>query len=74
MLLLAGRGDQRTWLLGGFLLLKATLAPLHMVYASLWKIQPHMIEGFALETSAPAKLLAHRYLLPFLFAPAFLFA
>ena len=73
-MLLLGRGDRRTWLLGGFFLLKATLAPLHIVYASVWEIQPHMIEGLALETSAPAKLLAHLYLLPFLFAPAFLFA
>ena len=74
VLLLAGRGDQRAWLLGGFFLLKATLAPLHMVYASVWEIQPHLIEAFALEASAPAKLLAHVYVLPFLFAPAFLWA
>ncbi len=45
VLLLAGRGDQRAWLLGGFFLLKATLAPLHMVYASVWEIQPHLIEA-----------------------------
>ncbi|MXW34837.1 MAG: hypothetical protein F4Z60_04405, partial [Chloroflexi bacterium] len=74
VLLLAGRGDQRAWLLGGFFLLKATLAPLHMVYASVWEIQPHLIDGFALEAPAPAKLLAHVYVLPFLFAPAFLWA
>ena len=36
LLLLAGRRDRQTWLLGGYFLLKATLAPLPMLYAFLW--------------------------------------
>ena len=55
LLLLAGRGDQRTWLLGAYFLLKATLAPLHMFYASLWEIPPHVIEGFLLESAGPGQ-------------------
>ena len=74
LLLLAGRGDQRTWLLGAYFLLKATLAPLHMFYASLWEIPPHVIEGFLLDPPAPARLLGYLYVHPFLFAPAFLWA
>ena len=55
LLLLACRGDQRTWLLGASFLLKATLAPLHMFYAALWEIPPHLIEGFMLDPPAPGQ-------------------
>ena len=74
LLLLAGRGDQRTRVLGAYFLLKATQAPLHMFYASLWEIPPHLIEGFLLDPPVPARLLGYLYVHPFLFAPAFLWA
>ena len=74
LLLLAGRGDQRTRLLGAYFLLKATQGPLHMFYASLWEIPPHLIEGFMLDPPPPARLLGYLYVHPFLFAPAFLWA
>ena len=40
LLLWAGRGDWRTWLLGVYSLLKATQAPLHMLPASVIELPP----------------------------------
>ena len=39
LLLLAGRRERRTWLLGGYFLFRATLAPLHMLPA-FWDRYP----------------------------------
>ena len=40
LLLLAGRHDRRTWLLGGYFLFRATFAPLHMLPAFLGHMPP----------------------------------
>ena len=40
LLLIAGRRDLRTWLLGVYCLLKATLPPLHMLPAFFLEIAP----------------------------------
>ena len=40
LLLWAGRGDWRTWLLGVYCLLKATNAPLHMLQAFVLELPP----------------------------------
>ena len=75
LLLLAGRRDRRTWLLGGYFLLKATLAPLPMLYAFLWgMLTPDMVEGYIRELPATGRLLGYLYVHPHLYAPAFLWA
>ena len=75
LLLLAGRRDRRTWLLGAYFLLKATLAPLHMLFAFIGDMPPpHLIQGFILDPPAPHKVLGYLYVHPYLFAPAFLWA
>ena len=75
LLLLASRGNQRTWLLGIYFLLMATLAPLHLFQAVLWEMPaPPQIETYILEMPAPSRLLAHACALPFMLAPAFMWA
>ena len=75
LLLLAGRRDPRTWLLGVYFLVQATVAPLHMILAFLWEIPPAaQLEAFVLEMPSPNRLLGYLYVPPFLFAPAFLWA
>ena len=74
LLFLAARGDRRTRLLGAYFLLKAPAAGLHLIAASLWEIPSHVVEGFLLGPPAPARLLAYLCAIPFLFAPAFLWA
>ncbi len=74
VLLLAGRGDRRAWLLGAYFLLKATQVPLHIFLASLWEIPVPRVEGFLLDPPPLAVLLGYLYVWPFLFAPAFLWA
>ena len=75
LLLLAGRRDRRTWLLGGYFLLKATVAPLLMLYAFLWGTPPpDMIAAYLVELPAAGGLLGYLSLQPHLYAPAFLWA
>ena len=75
LLLYAGRRDQRTWLLAVYFLVKATLAPLHMIQAFLWEIPPAaQLEAFMLAPPEPNRLFGYLYVHPFLFAPAFLWA
>ena len=74
LLPLAGRRDRRTWLLGAFFFLMATLAPLHVLYAVFWAMPPDGVEAFVLELPASGKLLDYLYVHPYMFAPAFLWA
>ena len=74
LLLLAGRRDRRTRLLGAYFLLKAPAAGLHMTAASLWELPPHLIEAFILDPPASARLLCYVCVHPFLFAPALVWA
>ena len=74
LLLLAGRRDRRTWLLGAYFLLTATLAPLDLLFAFFWAMPPDMDERTILELPASGKLLLYVYFHPYLFAPAFLWA
>ena len=75
LLLFAGRRDRRTWLLGGYFLFKATLAPLHMLPAFWGQMPPaHLLQPSVWEMAAPARafLLLCAYPLAFAVAPAFL--
>ena len=74
LLLLAGRRDRRTWLLGAYFLLTATLAPLDLLVAFFWAVPADMADRFVLEMPASGKLLLYLYFHPYLFAPAFLWA
>ena len=75
LLLVAGRRDPRTRLLGTYFLVSATIAPISMASAFLWEMPPpDMAEDFVLEMPAAAKLLGYLYVHPYLFAPAFLWA
>ena len=74
LLLLAGRRDRRTWLLGGYFLLTATLAPLDLLFVFFWAVPFDMVNRFILEMPASGKLLLYLYFHPYLFAPAFLWA
>ena len=75
LLLLAGRRDPRTWLLGAYFLLIATIAPFTILFAFFGEIPtPDKVEGFMLEMPAPVRLFGYLYAHPYLFAPAFLWA
>ena len=74
LLLLSGRRERRTRLLGAYFLLKAPFAGLHMIAASLWEIPPEVVEAFLLDPPAPARLLGYLCVHSFLFAPAFIWA
>ena len=75
LLLLAGRRDRRTRLLGGYFLLQAAIAPYHMFNAFLWGMPDlDMIESYILEMPVSGVLLEYLYLHPYLYAPAFLWA
>ena len=74
LLLLAGRRERRTWLLGAYFLLTATLAPLDLLFAFFWAVPADMADRFVLELPASGKLLLYLYFHPYLFAPAFLWA
>ena len=76
LLLLAGRRDRRTWLLGVFFLFKATASPLHMLPA-FWGYMPPpelMNEGGLFDMPAPVTAFLYLYVGPFLYAPACLWA
>ena len=75
LLLLAGRGDRRTWLLGVYFLFKATYAPLHMLPAFWGEMPaPQALPAAFWTLSAPTRVFLHLYSYPFLFAPAMLWA
>ena len=61
LLLIGGRHDRRTWLLGAYFLLQATLVQPSVMLAYVWGIPPSDLFGYP-------------YVYPFLFAPAFLWA
>ena len=75
LLLWAGRGDWRTWLLGVYSLLKATNAPLHMLPAFLLELPPpEEYAAYLQQLPADSRLFLLFYVPAFLFAPAFLWA
>ena len=75
LLLWAGRGDWRTWLLGVYCLLKATHAPLHMLPAFVLELPPAAeYAAYLQHLPADSRLLLAFYVPAFLFAPAFLWA
>ena len=75
LLLWAGRGDWRTWLLGVYSLLKATNAPLHMLPAFVLGVPPPPeYAAYLQHLPADHRLLLAFYVPAFLFAPAFLWA
>ena len=75
LLLWAGRGDWRTWLLGVYCLLKATNSPLYMLQAFFLELPPPPVYAAFLQHLPTAnRVLAALCVPAFLFAPAFLWA
>ncbi len=77
LLLLAGRHDRRTWLLGGYFLFKATVALPHMLPAFWGQMPPpDVLETSFREMSTPTRIFLFLYALPqaYAVAPAFLWA
>ena len=75
LLLWAGRGDWRTWLLGVYSLLKATQAPLLMLPAFVLELPPPPeYAAYLQHLPADSRLFTALYVPAFLFAPAFLWA
>ena len=76
LLLFAGRRDRRTWLLGGYFLFRATVAPLHMLPASLGHMPPaDLLQASIWEMPRPTMALLHLgAFLALAIAPAFLWA
>ncbi len=75
LLLAAGRHDLRTRPLGFYCLLKATLAPLHMLPAFFLELPPpEQFSAFAQALPASSRLVLYLYVPSYLFAPAFLWA
>ena len=75
LLLWAGRGDWRTWLLGVYCLLKATNQPLYMLQAFFLELPPPPeYAAFLQHLPADSRVFAALYVPAFLFAPAFLWA
>ena len=77
LLLIAGRRERRTWLLGGYFLFRATLAPLHVLPAFLGHLPPaDLLPASLWEMPAPTMTLLHVCGLPLALAvpPAFLWA
>ena len=75
LLLWAGRGDWRTWLLGVYCLLKATTEPLYMLQAFFLELPPPPeYAAFLQHLPADSRVFAALYVPAFLFAPAFLWA
>ena len=75
LLLLAGRREPRSRLLGVYCLFKATQAPQFMLPAFLLEMPPPPLYGtFLVEMSPAVQLFAVLYLPIFLFAPAVLWA
>ena len=61
LLLVGGRRDRRTWLLGAYFLLQATVVQASVLLAYVWDLPLSDLFGYP-------------YVYPFLFAPAFLWA
>ena len=75
LLLLAGRRERRTWLLGIYCLLRATQPQLHMLPAFLLELPPpEQLSTHLLDLPASSRLFLYLYVPSFLFAPAFLWA
>ncbi len=75
LLLSVGRRDRRTRLLAVFFLLKATLAPMHILPAVLWGLPPpHLLHTAPSGLPAPTRIFFYLYAYPFAFAPAVLWA
>ena len=75
LLLWAGRGDWRTWLLGVYFLLEATTAPLHMLQAFFLELPPPPeYAAFLQQLPVANRLFSALYVSAFLFAPAVLWA
>ena len=76
LLLFAGRRDRRTWLLGGFFLFRATLAPLHMLPGLLGQMPPFTMSDVPVwDVPLPTAVFVHlSYPLAFAISPAFLWA
>ena len=76
LLLFAGRRDRRTWLLGGYFLFRATVAPLHMLPAFLGQMPPaDLLQASIWEMPRPTMALLHLgAFLALAIAPAFLWA
>ena len=75
LLLWAGRGDWRTWLLGVYCLLKATTEPLYMLQAFVLELPPPpAYVAFLQQLPAANRVFTALYVPAFLFAPAFLWA
>ena len=75
LLLFAGRRDRRTWLLGGFFLFRATLAPLLMLPSFLGQPLFGLSEASVWDVSLPTAVFVHlSYPLVFAVSPAFLWA
>ena len=75
LLLWAGRGDWRTWLLGVYCLLKATNSPLYMLQAFFLELPPPPeYAAFLQHLPTANRVLAALCVPAFLFAPAFLWA
>ena len=75
LLLLAGRRDRRTWLLGGYFLFKATVALPHMLPAFWGQMPPaDVLETSFREVSASTRvfLFLHAFPQAYAVAPAFL--
>ncbi|MDE2928078.1 MAG: hypothetical protein OXT71_16915 [Acidobacteriota bacterium] len=75
LLLFAGARERRTWLLGGFFLVRATLGPFHMLPAILGDLPaPHLVETFLQGAPLQIRIFACLYVPAFHFSPAFLWA
>ena len=75
LLLIAGRRERRTWLLGVYFLFKATHAPHLMLPAFLLELPPPpMLPAYILAMPPATTFLLCLYLPAFLFAPAILWA
>ncbi len=75
LLLFGGVREPRTWLLGGFFLVRATLGPFHMLPAFLGELPPpHMVDAFLRELPPLTRSFVYFYVPAFHFAPAFLWA
>ena len=75
LLLWAGRGDWRTWLLGVYFLLEATTAPLHMLQAFFLELPPPPeYAAFLQQLPVANRVFSALYVSAFLFAPAVLWA
>ena len=75
LLLLASGQGPRTFLLGGYFLLRATMGPAHMLPAFFGGLPPpHMVDAFLRELPALMRSFVYLYVPVYHFGPAFLWA